>query len=82
MLRKTKKNAKVEYQKVYPEEDAESIISRLNSEYKTKINVYQKPVSYSGNQGVLELFPNVPSNLIIKLEGPMFILDEVFKLLC
>jgi hypothetical protein len=32
---------------------------------------------YSGNLGVIEIYPAIPKDLILKLEGPAAILEEI-----
>lgn len=81
MLRKTKNNLKIEYETILADQNANDVIEKLVFKHKTNFDVYQLPLKYSGNLGVLEIYPVVPNNLLIKLEGPMFILEEVFKII-
>jgi hypothetical protein len=71
-------NCRVEYDKIYPHENTMNVISRLDSRWDMGWDAYFEPISYAGNGGYLEIYPKRPSNLLIKLEGPMFILEDIY----
>lgn len=81
MLRKSKKY-RVAYVLKGRHETIEAFIRRMEKfEYKTKMRSYQRPIGLGGNFGILELFPDKPRDLVIKVEAPLDVLEEIFKVL-
>jgi len=79
MFRKSRPDCKVHYDEIYGYEDTIMVMKRLDYQYPHGWICYTTPSKYSGNNGVLEVFPTKPSNYVIKLEGPMFILEDIYR---
>lgn len=79
-LRKLK-DYKLHYEKIYPHENSKKATIRLRRLFDSCI-VVTDVQRYTGNMGFIELFPSVPKDLVIKVEGPVGILEEIrFNLL-
>lgn len=68
------------FEKKDPKESVQSFYNRLYQKYKCDIKAYSKPQKLYGNQGIIELFPDRPKDLIIKVEGAYDTLEEMYHL--
>jgi hypothetical protein len=80
MFRKTDPTCKLQYEEIFRHENAEKVTRRLTSVYQ-RLEVFQKPLSLAGNKGILEIYPVKYPKILIKLEGPMFVLEDAFRIL-
>ena len=78
MIRKQHKDCKLSYLTIQSYQSTEDIIQLLDETYTSGYSVFGEPKAYSGNNGVLEIFPDRPKLLLVKIEGPMFILSAIY----